>query len=477
MTEPATLPHAVSLKRTMGTRDLVLFNLVAVIGLRWLATSAKTGPSAITLWILAAVLFFIPSGLAVAELSTLYPNEGGIYAWTRRRFGEGHGFFCGWCYWIVNVMYYPQILISSAAISTFIFGKGTSGLADSWPYVLTLSLILLWIAVWFNIVGLSTGKWLENIGGIGAYLAGIIVVAIGIYAFATRPSANPITWANLVPDLHTLDGMYLWSSIAFAFAGLELAATLGGEIKDPRRTLPRAVYLSAPLIAGCYLIGTAAMLWLVPKNDVNVITGLVQAIDVGARHTGVARWLAPLAAAAYTIGIVGTVGAWLTGPARVAFVIGLDKYFPPAFGRIHPKWGTPYVAIIVQAVVASFVMLLPLLGKGTGVADFYVAVLNAQILIYFVPFIYLFGCLLFDRAADRADRARDHVSMIPGGSLGRGVVGLSGVSVTIFAMVIGVVARPSDISALRWTAEVFGGAAVFYVLGLAFYWVGRRSSS
>jgi amino acid transporter len=264
MTTESPIPTAdttpVALTRTMGVRDLVLFNLVAVIGLRWLATSAKSGPSALTLWVLAALFFFIPSGLAVNELSTLYPSEGGIYAWTRRRFGEGHGFFCGWCYWIVNVLYYPQILISCAAISTFIFGKGTSGLADSWPYVLTLSLILLWVAVWLNIVGLSVGKWLENFGGMGTYFAGVLVVAVGIYAFTTRPSANPITWSNLAPNFNSLDTVNLWASIAFAFAGLELAATLGGEIKDPRRTLPRAVYLSAPLIAGCYLIGTMAML-------------------------------------------------------------------------------------------------------------------------------------------------------------------------------------------------------------------------
>jgi amino acid transporter len=468
-------PPPIALTRTMGVRDLVLFNLVAVIGLRWLATSAQSGPSALTLWVLAAVLFFIPSGLAVNELSTLYPSEGGIYAWTRRRFGEGHGFFCGWCYWIVNVLYYPQILISCAAISTFIFGKGRSGLADSWPYVLTLSLILLWVAVWFNIVGLSVGKWLENFGGMGTYLAGVIVVALGIYAFTTRPSANPITWSNLVPNFNSLDTVNLWASIAFAFTGLELAATLGGEIKDPRRTFPRAVYLSAPLIAGCYLIGTMAMLWIIPVKDINIVTGVVQSVDVGARHTSVAQWLAPIAAAAYTLGIVGGVGAWLTGPARVAFVIGLDKYFPPSFGRIHPKWKTPYVAILWQAILASIILLLPLAGKGTGVEDFYLIILDAQLLIYFVPFIYLFACILLDRPADRADRATTAgIALVPGGRVGRAFVGLSGLFVTLFAMVVAVVARPANEPPLRWFLEVFGGAVAFYLIGLCFYWSGRR---
>ena len=71
------------LQRALSLRDLVLFNIVAVIGLRWLATSAKAGPSALVLWLLAALFFFVPQGLAVVELSSRFPNEGGIYVWTR----------------------------------------------------------------------------------------------------------------------------------------------------------------------------------------------------------------------------------------------------------------------------------------------------------------------------------------------------------------------------------------------------------
>jgi glutamate:GABA antiporter len=471
---PAPL-HAVTLRRAMGTRDLVLFNLVAVIGIRWLATSAKSGPSALVLWLLAALLFFVPQGLAVSELSTLYPDEGGIYSWTRRRFGERHGFLCGWCYWVVNVLYYPQILISCAVVATFIVGRSAAGLADSWPYVLTFSFVALWVAVGLNIVGLGTGKWLQNAGGVGTYAVGVILCALGVYALATHSIATQFTWRGLVPNFGSFDEVNLWASIAFAFAGMELAATMGGEIKDPRRTLPRAVYLSAPLIVGCYLVGTAAMLLLIPPNDINVVSGFVQAIDAGARQIGPAvAWLAPMAAVAYVIGNIGGVGAWISGPARVAFVIGLDKYFPPAFGRIHPRWGTPYVAILIQAAVASIILFLPVLGKGTGVEKFYIAVLDAQILIYFIPFMYLFACLIFDRAADLADRVREGMSIIPGGAVGRVVIGGCGFFVTVFAMVVAVV-PPSDESAIAWFLKVVGGAGIFILLGAIFYWRGART--
>src|ERR1051326_2811657 len=135
------------LVRALKLRDLILFNLVAVLGLRHLATSAKFGAGSLVLWVIAAVFFFIPQGLAVIELSSRFPNEGGIYFWTKRALGEGHGFLCGWCYWINNVLYYPNLLISAAVIGTFIFGQSGSAVSDNWIYVLPVTLGILWIAV------------------------------------------------------------------------------------------------------------------------------------------------------------------------------------------------------------------------------------------------------------------------------------------------------------------------------------------
>src|SRR5262247_2295689 len=158
------------LVRALKLRDLVLFNLVAVLGLRHLATSSKFGPGSLILWVVAGLFFFVPQGLAVTELSSRFPKEGGIYFWTKRAFGEGHGFLCGWCYWVNNVLYYPNLLISAAAIATYVFGASESGLKDRWVYVLPVTLGALWVAAAINIVGMDTGKWLQNAGGIGTYI-------------------------------------------------------------------------------------------------------------------------------------------------------------------------------------------------------------------------------------------------------------------------------------------------------------------
>lgn len=458
----------VGLKRALGTRDVVLFNLVAVLGIRWFSTAAKSGPSSITLWVLAALLFFIPEGLAVAELSSRYPRAGGIYAWTKQRFGEGHAFLCGWCYWIVNVLYYPQLLLSTAVIATYVFGMADRGLGENWWFVLPTTLIALWLAACVNIAGLSTGKWLQNVGGLASFATGGILILVGVIALLKHGSVTAFSWRAMTPTLASLPTVNLWATIAFAFTGMELGPTLGAEIKNPRRTLPRAVYITTPLIASLYILGTASLLWLMAPPSVNIVSGFLQGIELGAGQIGHwLWWLAPAAAALYVLGNVGCIGAWLSGPARVAMVIGLDRYFPAAFGRIHPRWGTPYVAIGVQALIATILLLLYVLGKGTTVQAVYLLLQDTQTLVYFVPFIYLFVCFLVEPA-----RAEGVASLVPGGAPVKVILGVAGLFVTVVAMGLAII--PPDTGALLFEIKVVGGALFFVGAGGCFYWIAAR---
>ena len=464
----ATTASAHELKRVLRLGDLVLFNVVAVLGLRWVATSAKAGPSSLVLWVLAALLFFIPQGIAVITLASRYPEEGGVYAWTRRTYGEWNGFLCGWCYWVNNVLYYPNLLISTAVIATYAIGKGGGSLGENWAYVLPVALVALWIAAALNIVGLGTGKWLHNMGGVAAYVPGVILIGLGLAAAFTRPSANPIAPAGLVPDVTDLSTLNLWASIAFAFAGLELSSTMGEETANPKRDLPRAIVISAPLIAAVYILGTLSVLWLVPTAELSIVSGFLQAISVGSAAASPALvWLTPLAAGLYTMSNVAGVGAWLSGPARVAFVIGLDRYFPPAFGKVHPRWHTPYVAILVQAMLATVFLVVSQLGKGSTVEHAYLVLLDTQLLVYFIPYVYLFLCLL------RQARAGADAGPLPGGRAGATLAGVSGLGITLFAMVVAAIPPGDAPSRLVFGAKVIGGASAFVALGGAIYWWAR----
>jgi amino acid transporter len=327
----------------------------------------------------------------------------------------------------------------------------------------------LWLAVWLNIVGLAKGRWLQNAGGVGTYFTGVVLIAFGLWAVVRGvPSVTPFHARDFIPDLTDLSSLNLWASIAFAFAGLELSATMGDEIERPEHTLPRSIYVSAPLIALVYILGTGALLWLVPAGELNIVSGFLQGIARGAQDVAPwLFWLTPFAAFAYTIGNVGGVGAWLSGPARVAFVIGLDRYFPPAFGKIHPKWGTPYVAILVQATLATLALLLSVLGKGTKVETVYLILLDTQLLIYFIPFVYLFLALIILRRRDRLAGASGGI----GSAL---LVGGCGALVTIFAMVIATI-PPSDTEhPILFFVKVVGGAAGFVALGGVLYWRAQK---
>jgi amino acid transporter len=459
------------LERALTLRDLVLFNLVAVIGITWVATAAKAGPSALTLWLLAAILFFVPQGLAVIQLSSSFPAEGGIYAWTKKEFGEGHGFLCGWCYWINNMLFYPTLLLGAAVTATYIFGKGESGLADNWTYVLPFTLVALALAVVLNVVGLGTGKWLQNIGGISVYIPGILLVFVGLYAALTKTPANTLTIAELKPDLTNLPLLNLWATIAFAFAGLELSSTMGHEIHNPRRNLPRSIYIAAPLVALVYILGTGSMLWLVPKQEINIVAGPLQAISNSMRDLGGAWWwVAPFAALCLTISRIGALGAWLTGSARVAFVVGLDRYFPPAFSRVHPRWHTPYVAIIIQAPLAVFFLLLSVLGKGTTVEKAFLILIDMSLLIYFIPYIYLFVTFMVHCRRNRMERAL----LAPGGATGALLIGLCGLVITLFAMVVALIPPPGSSDILIHEAKLAGGALFLILIGLIIYWRWKR---
>jgi len=459
------------LVRALKLRDLVLFNLVAILGLRHLATSAKFGAGSLLIWVIAALFFFIPQGLAVSELSSRYPKEGGIYFWTKRALGESHGFLCGWCYWINNVLYYPNLLLSTAVVSTYVIGQGESGLGDSMSFVLSTTLAALWFAVFINIVGLGSGKWLQNAGGIGTYIPGIIIVLFGIYALSTGEVANPIAREAIRPDFSKIDTLNLLSTIAFAFAGLELAATMGEEVENPRRNLPRSVFISAPLIAIIYILGTGAVLCLVPNQEINIVAGFLQAISNGARRVSEHLWwLAPVCAALYTVGTLGGVGAWLIGPARVAFVIGLDHYFPKEFGRVHPRWHTPYVAILVQAILATIFQFISVLGKDTTVEEVYLIMLDMQLLIYFIPYLYLFIVFIMHRFREQANEANEEMVVAPGGRAGALIIGASGLSVTFFAMILATIPTEASANPWRFRLKVIGGAVVLIFIGVLIYW-------
>src|SRR6059058_4733299 len=439
------------LPRAMRLRDVVLFNVTAIVGLRWLTTAGRICPPSLALWGLAMVVFFLPSALAVRELTDVDPREGGIYRWVTRAFGPRHGFVAGWGYWVNNLVYYPSLLLTSAAMAAYIGGPGFVHLADSKWFIAGFSLGNLWIAVGLNLVGLRVGKWVQNLGAYGTWLPAAIFVLLALWSFATHGSATPFTARALVPTHLDLPLLSLFATMTFAFAGLELAPTLGDEIRDPVATLRRGILLSGIGVVAMYLLGTAAMLVALPAETVSVTNGMPQATAALVQRLGVA-WLAPVAALVailLALGNLGGVGAWLAGSALLPFVAGVDGALPPAFSRIHPRWHTPHLALLVQGALATVFVVASLVGS--TVKNAYLVLTQTTLILFFIPYLYLFAAYL------RLRRARTAAT---------GLIGLVGLAAVGFSILLGFVPPGDDGRPWMYEAKVVGGVIGFMGLGL-----------
>jgi len=453
----------------MGLWDVVLFNIAAVLGPRWVARAAHAGQSATILWILAVVFFFLPTAFIIAELSTRYPNEGGIYVWTKEAFGDFHGFVCGWCYWVYTLLYFPSLLTASVAMSVYIGGPSHAWLADNKVYITAASLLVLAIAAGMNLVGMNIGKWLQNAGGVGTYVPLVMLFGVGVWWYMHHGSATVFSRESFVPNTD-FDTLNFWSGIAFALTGMELICTMSEEIKDPKKTLPRSIFIAAAAIAVIYILGTLAVQFMIDPDHVNTQNGVFQAISMGSAAYGFA-WFGVIAALLVTVGNAGGVGATVAGVARVPFVAGIDRYMPEAFGKLHPKWRTPYVAIIVQAILSAIILVLYQMNE--SISGAYEEMINATIIVYFIPFLYMYAAAL--KLSARPDRKTSDAVLVPGGKPGILIMGVLGFAVTAVSIVLAVIPSKDVINKPLFEIKVAGSTIAAVIIGLMLYYRGAQS--
>ncbi len=460
------------LRKEMGFWDVLLFNIATVLGPRWIAAAAHNGASSISLWILAAVGFFLPSALVINELSSRFPEEGGLYVWSKEAFGDFHGFVAGWTYWIYTVFYFPGLLVASAAMGGYMAGSGGTSLAQNRTFLLAGSFILLGVAVYLNIIGLNVGKWLQNAGGVGTYIPLLILTGLAAVLCFRHGSATQFTWANMLPHW-SWDTVNFWSQIAFAFTGLELVSAMSQEVKDPRRTLPRAVIGSGVLIAAIYIMGTVAVLALLPDAQVDAKSGVFQAITLGSTALRIG-FVGVLAAMLVSVGNAGGVGSTVAGIARVPFVVGIDRYLPEAFGKIHPRWKTPHISILVQAVISGAILLFSQINETMRGA--YQFLVDAAIILYFIPFLYMYAAAI--KLAGRKDRWENpQAVLIPGGKAGVWIAGGLGFLVVLGGIAVSLVPPGDSSDKLGFELKLVGGTLAAIVLGLVLYFRGARTKS
>jgi len=453
------------LRKAMGLGDLVLFYVVTALSLRWIATAAAAGPSSIVIWIVGCVTYFVPLTFCVLELSSRYPEEGGIYLWSKKAFGEFAGFMTGWMYWTANLPYYPGVLYFAAGNALFIGGDRWQHLSNSSFFFILTATIGLAIGFVLNLVGLDIGKWLHNLGAIGTWLPASVLIVMGWMAWLRFGSATAINGATVLPAAD-LKNVFFWSTVAFAFGGVEGASTMGSEIRDARRNIPRALVTAGVIITFMYVAATASVLIALPAEDVTGLQGFMQAISkVGRRigFEGVAPWVALLV----TLSSVGGVSAWFAASSRLPFVAGVDKFLPSAFGRVHPRWKTPYVAMAVQAALAGIFILLG--QAGTSVRGAYDFLVGMGVISYFLPFLYMFASVI----RLQREPAGPDVMRIPGGRPIAILLAILGLLTTITSSVLACIPPAEEPNKFLAVVKLLGSSALMVAVGAVIYWVGK----
>ena len=461
-------PEAPRLRRVLGRWDLVLLFVVAVFNLNVVPSIAANGGVTVWLWTISLILFFWPQGIAVIELAHRYPGEGGVYLWAKEVFGDFHGFLSGWCYWTNNMMYVPTIMLYFVGVFVFVLGAGHESLADNKSFTLTASLVLLFLLVLLNVLGLSVGKWLNNLGAIGTFIAATVLIGLGIVIWL-RFGAS-VTTADFRIPANPRFVLNSFGVICFGLVGLELASVMGDEIENPRRTLPGAVAWGGLLSGLLYIGATLTLLAAVSKNDISVLQGIVQAVGHMAGRVGVGWIVAPFALM-LSVSIAGIGSAWLGGSARIPFVAGLDSYMPSWLGKVHPKYATPYAALIVHASVSLILVVINFSFTGAGVQETFQKLLSLAVVLQLIPFLYMFGALLKIAANDSFVKGRYGKTTLI-------LAGFSGFTTTGLGIALAFFPAQQIKSLLSYEIWMFGGTLFFIGLAAFFFFVyGRRKAA
>jgi amino acid transporter len=458
-------PH---LKRVLGKRDLVLLFVVAVFNLNVLPSISANGGVTIWLWIISLVLFFWPQGIAVIELAHRYPGEGGVYLWAKEVFGDWHGFLSGWCYWTNNMMYVPTVMLYFVGVSVFVLGPGHAALGDNKIFALGASVILLSLLVILNVMGLGVGKWINNLGGIGTFVAAFLLMGLGLVVYLKF--GTTMRWADFKIPANPGFVLNSFGVICFGLVGLELASVMGDEIENPRKILPGAVAWGGLLSGLLYIGATLTLLIAVDKGSMSVLQGIVQAVSHMAARVNV-PWLVAPFAFLLSMSIAGIGSAWLGGSARIPFVAGLDSYLPAWLGKIHPRYSTPYAALIVHASVSLILVILNFTLTGSGVQESFQRLLSLAVVLQLIPFLYMFGALL--KIAFAPNFVRGHY--------GKGALifaGLCGLVTTILGIALAFFPAQQITSLLSYEIWMFGGTLGFIGLAAFFFYIygGRKAA-
>lgn len=393
-------------KKVLRSLDMTLFTVCAILVMDTLAPSAAIGPSSISWWLITLVLFFIPYGLITAELGTTYPEQGGLYIWVKKAFGEKWAARTTWLYWINVALWMPSVYILFAGMFAQLFFP-EMGL---WWQIL-IGIIMTWITVWIGSITLETSKWVPNIGAIIKALI-MVVIGVGAFIYAGKNGvANDLSFGNILPEWGA--GLAFLPVIVYNFMGFELMSSASEEMKNPGKDIPRAIIISGALIAAFYLLGTVGILMALPLGGLGLISGIIDTLRVLLGESGIGGALVMVLGVAALYSFLANMVTWTMGANRTANEAAKEGELPAVFGKEHPVYKTPIGAFIITGIVSTAVMVIYGFMAGSA-EDLFWTLFAFSSMVFLLPYLVMFPAFLKLRKID-PDVERPY--KVPGGKL------------------------------------------------------------
>lgn len=451
------------LRQELALSDLVLTQILYVVGLSWVGAAAKLRTSQVPFWLGAMALFYLPQAAVVVYLSRRFPLEGGLYQWAKLGLNGGIAFLVGWNLWLYAIVLLGALGLSIANAVVYAVGPSAAWLSGNHLFIGAVSGVLLGSLVVVSVLGLRVSKWVHSTGAVLLLTAFgfLLVLPVINVARGTLRAYHPLSMT--APAL-TLLNINIGSKLAVgALSGFEYVAVLAGEARDARRTIAKSVIIAAPIIALMFILGTSAVQALVPPDRVDLVGPIPQAFRAGLGSAGAAAILIPFAVAAVSARTVANSSVLFTATTRMPMVAGWDRLVPSWFSTLHPRFRTPVNSVLFIGVCA---LLFAAAGMANvGEQEAFQLLDSAAGVLYGLTYLVLFAVPLVGLART-GERPPLWIVLLAA----------AGFSTTVVYVILSVVPIVSVVSRVAFALKIGGLVTVVNALGIALYLRGRLAT-
>ncbi len=466
MENAATVTQERRLQRHLGLRDLVLAQVLGVVGGNWVGVAAGLGRAQALTWVAAMLLFYLPMAAVVISLNRIMPLEGGTYVWARRAFGGVGGFLTAWNLWVYAIAVIAAILYQTPSELSYLIGPKAAWLPESHLASIGIIALIMTAVTVAAVFGLEWGKWVHNVGAMSMIVlfAGLILLplwALWRHRLGEQPFGHGIGLGLALPPRNLFSLALFGQMLVGALSGLEYIAIFAGESQQPERNITRSVWLASPIICAMFILGTGSVVFFAKPGFIDLIAPIPQTLRIALGDSGVGNLMAVAAIVLLELRTLGIASYLFTGNTRLPMAVGWDNLLPAWFTRLHPRWKTPVNSILCSS---GLVMTLVVLGSlGVHAQEAYQVLSNASLTHYELMYMAMFAIPVVGASALRK-------------SLPRWLkwISLVGFCASLFSLLISVYPFVDVVNPVGYAAKIAGTVFVSNMIALAFYKLRNR---